>query len=107
MFKPYTIREMGDLRIAVVGQAFPYVPISNPQRFIPDWTFGIQESDMQEIVDQVRDEETPDAVILLSHNGMDSDLKMASQVTGIDAIFGGRQIKRQAVLQRAEITALL
>ena len=89
VFKPYTMREMGDLRIAVIGQAFPYVPISNPQRFIPDWTFGIQESDMQEMVNQVRDEEAPDAVILLSHNGMDSDLKMASQVVGIDAIFGG------------------
>jgi sulfur-oxidizing protein SoxB len=89
VFKPYTMREMGDLRIAVIGQAFPYVPIANPQRFIPDWTFGIQQNDMQEMVDQVRDQEAPDAVILLSHNGMDADLKMASQVTGIDAIFGG------------------
>ena len=89
VFKPYTMREMGDLRIAVIGQAFPYVPIANPQRFIPDWTFGIQEGDMQEMVNQVRDEESPDAVILLSHNGMDSDLKMASRVSGIDAIFGG------------------
>ena len=89
VFKPYTIREMGDLRIAIVGQAFPYVPIANPQRFIPDWTFGIQQTEMQEIVDQVRDEEAPDALVLLSHNGMDVDLKMASQVSGIDAIFGG------------------
>jgi sulfur-oxidizing protein SoxB len=89
VFKPYAIRQLGDLRIAVIGQAFPYVPISNPQRFIPDWTFGIQEAEMQQMVNRVRDEEAPDAVILLSHNGMDSDLKMAAQVTGIDAIFGG------------------
>jgi sulfur-oxidizing protein SoxB len=89
VFKPYTIREMGDLRIAVVGQSFPYTPIANPQRFIPDWTFGINEDDMQEIVDQARDEESPDGLILLSHNGMDVDLKMASRVSGIDAIFGG------------------
>jgi len=89
VFKPYTVREMGDLRIAVIGQAFPYVPIANPQRFIPDWTFGIQQEDMQALVDRVRDEESPHAVILLSHNGMDTDLKMAAQVRGIDAIFGG------------------
>jgi len=89
VFKPYTIREMGDLRIAVVGQSFPYTPIANPQRFIPDWTFGINEDDMQEIVEQARDEENPDGLILLSHNGMDVDLKMASRVSGIDAIFGG------------------
>ena len=89
VFKPYTIRELGDLRIAVIGQAFPYTPIANPSRFIPDWTFGINEEGMQRMVDQARDEESPDAVILLSHNGMDVDLKMASRVTGIDAIFGG------------------
>jgi sulfur-oxidizing protein SoxB len=89
VFKPYTIREMGDLRIAVVGQSFPYTPIANPQRFIPDWTFGINEDDMQDIVNQARDEEKPDGLILLSHNGMDVDLKMASRVSGIDAIFGG------------------
>ncbi|HKJ53891.1 MAG TPA: thiosulfohydrolase SoxB [Gammaproteobacteria bacterium] len=89
VFKPYAIRQMGDLRIAVIGQAFPYTPISNPQRFIPDWTFGIREGEMQEVVEQIRDNESPDAVILLSHNGMDVDLKLASRVSGIDAIFGG------------------
>jgi sulfur-oxidizing protein SoxB len=89
VFKPYSIREMDGLRIAVIGQSFPYTPIANPQRFIPDWTFGINDDDMQEVVNQVRDEESPDAVILLSHNGMDVDLKMASRVRGIDAIFGG------------------
>ena len=89
VFPPYTIKEVGGVRIAVIGQAFPYTPIANPQRFIPDWTFGINDGEMQELVDQIRDEEKPDAVIVISHNGMDVDLKMASVVTGIDAIFGG------------------
>jgi sulfur-oxidizing protein SoxB len=88
-FKPYTVKEIGGARIAVIGQAFPYTPIANPSRFIPNWTFGIRDEAMQSIVDQVRDEEQPDAVIVLSHNGMDVDLKMASVVTGIDAIMGG------------------
>jgi S-sulfosulfanyl-L-cysteine sulfohydrolase len=88
-FKPYTIKEVGGVKVAVIGQAFPYTPIANPQRFIPDWTFGIQDSRMQEIVDQVRDDESPDLVVVISHNGMDVDLKMASKVTGIDVIFGG------------------
>ncbi|QKT03089.1 thiosulfohydrolase SoxB [Ectothiorhodospiraceae bacterium 2226] len=88
-FKPYTIKEVGGARIAVIGQAFPYTPIANPQRFIPDWTFGIRDADMQAMVDQVRENEKPDAVIVISHNGMDVDLKMASVVTGIDAIMGG------------------
>ena len=88
-FKPYTIKKMGDVRVAVIGQAFPYTPIANPSRFIPDWTFGIRDSEMQKIVDQVRETEKPDVVVVISHNGMDVDLKMASRVSGIDAIFGG------------------
>lgn len=88
-FKPYVIKNVGGARVAVIGQAFPYTPIANPQRFIPDWSFGIKDDAMQEIVDQVRENEKPDVVVVISHNGMDVDLKMASRVTGIDAIFGG------------------
>ncbi|RMG38757.1 MAG: thiosulfohydrolase SoxB [Gammaproteobacteria bacterium] len=88
-FKPYVIKEVGGARVAVIGQAFPYTPIANPQRFIPDWTFGIRDEKMQEIVDSVRENEKPDVVVVISHNGMDVDLKMASVVSGIDVIFGG------------------
>lgn len=88
-FKPYTMKTVGGARIAVIGQAFPYTPIANPSRFIPDWTFGINDQGMQQMVNMIRDTEKPDLVVVLSHNGMDVDLKMASQVTGIDVIFGG------------------
>ncbi len=89
VFKPYVIKEMQGKRVAVIGQAFPYTPVANPRRFIPDWTFGIQEEDLQELVTTIRANEKPDAVLLLSHNGMDVDLKLASRVSGIDAILGG------------------
>jgi len=88
-FKPYTIKVVNGMKVAVVGQAFPYTPIANPQRFIPDWTFGIQDDRMQGIVDTIRESEKPDLLVVLSHNGMDVDLKMASRVSGIDVIFGG------------------
>ena len=88
-FKPYTVRNLNGVRVAVIGQAFPYTPIANPARFIPDWTFGIRESDMQSLINTVRRQEKPDIVVVLSHNGMDVDLKMASRVTGIDVILGG------------------
>ena len=88
-FKPYTMKDVGGVRVAVIGQAFPYTPIANPQRFMPDWTFGIQDERMQGVVDTVRAEEQPDLVVVISHNGMDVDLKMASRVSGIDVIFGG------------------
>jgi S-sulfosulfanyl-L-cysteine sulfohydrolase len=88
-FKPYTIKKMGNARVAIIGQAFPYTTIANPQRFIPDWTFGIKEDSMQEIVDMIKETEKPDAVIVLSHNGFDTDKKMAEVCTGIDFIMGG------------------
>jgi len=88
-FKPYTIKELNGHRIAIIGQAFPYTPIANPKRFIPDWSFGIRDREMQELVDEIRANEDPAAVVVLSHNGMDVDLKMASVVSGIDAILGG------------------
>ena len=89
IFPPYVIKLVNGRRIAVIGQAFPYTPIANPQRFIPHWTFGIQEEDLQQLIDKVRGVERPDAVILLSHNGMDVDLKLASRVQGLDFIMGG------------------
>ncbi len=88
-FKPYTIRDLNGHRVAVIGQAFPYTPIANPKRFIPDWSFGIRDQELQELVDHIKESEKPEAIVLLSHNGMDVDLKMASSVNGIDAILGG------------------
>ena len=89
VFQPYTLREVGGRRIAVIGQAFPYTPIANPARFIPDWTFGIRAGELQELVDTIREQDQPEAIILLSHNGMDVDIKLAGVVSGLDAILGG------------------
>ena len=88
VFSPYAMREMNGVKIAVIGQAFPYTPIANPRWMMPDWTFGIQDDNMQKMVDEARSKGAQ-VVVVLSHNGMDVDLKMASRVTGIDAILGG------------------
>jgi sulfur-oxidizing protein SoxB len=88
VFKPYSLRSVNGVALAVIGQAFPYTPIANPRHMVPEWTFGIQEKRLQELVDEVR-AKGAQAVVLLSHNGMDVDLKLASRVRGIDAILGG------------------
>jgi sulfur-oxidizing protein SoxB len=89
VFKPALIKELGGHRVAVIGQAFPYVPIAHPKRFTPDWTFGIRDDELQKLVNSLRTNDKVDAVVLLSHNGMDVDLKLASRVSGIDVILGG------------------
>ncbi|HEY5633644.1 MAG TPA: thiosulfohydrolase SoxB [Burkholderiaceae bacterium] len=88
VFKPYALRTINGVAVAIVGQAFPYTPIANPRYMTPDWSFGIQEERMQAMVNEARAKGAK-VVIVLSHNGMDVDLKMASRVTGIDAIMGG------------------
>ena len=88
VFKPYVIREINGVPCAIIGQAFPYTPIANPRYMVADWAFGIQDENMQKMVDEARGKGAQ-VVVVLSHNGMDVDLKMASRVSGIDAIMGG------------------
>lgn len=87
-FKPYTFFERGGSKIAVIGQAFPYMPIANPGWMFPEYSFGIRDENMQAMVDEVRGLGA-DLVVVLSHNGFDVDKKMASIVTGIDLILSG------------------
>jgi len=88
VFTPWTMREVNGIPLAIIGQAYPYTPIANPRHLVPDWTFGIQEESLQKAVDEAT-AKGAHAVILLSHNGMDIDLKLARRVTGIDVILGG------------------
>ena len=88
VFKPYVMREINGVPCAIIGQAFPYTPIANPRYMVADWGFGIQEETMQKTVDEAR-AKGAQVVVLLSHNGMDVDLKMAGRISGIDAILGG------------------
>jgi sulfur-oxidizing protein SoxB len=88
VFAPYTLRQINGVSVAIIGQAFPYTPIANPRYMVADWSFGIQDENMQKMVDEARGKGAQ-VVVVVSHNGMDVDLKMASRVRGIDAIFGG------------------
>ncbi|MSR15214.1 MAG: thiosulfohydrolase SoxB [Gammaproteobacteria bacterium] len=88
VFAAYTLREINSVAVAIIGQAFPYTPIANPRHLVADWSFGIQEEKLQATIDEVRSKRAT-VVVLLSHNGMDVDVKLASRVTGLDAILGG------------------
>ena len=88
VFAPYALRSINGVPVAIIGQAFPYTPIANPRYLVADWRFGIQDENLQKMVDEVRGKGAQ-VVVVLSHNGMDVDLKMASRLRGIDAIFGG------------------
>src|SRR5256886_5052758 len=86
VFRPSTIREVGGVSVGVIGQAFPYTPVAHPRRFVPDLTFGIREDGVQALVNELRDDRKADLVVLLSHNGVSVDRKLAARVRGLDVI---------------------
>jgi len=88
LFAPYKMFERGGTKIAVIGQAFPYMPIANPGWMFPEYAFGIRDENMQAMVDEVR-AAGAECVVVLSHNGFDVDKKMATVVSGIDVILSG------------------
>lgn len=87
-FEPYHIFEKGGVRVGVIGQAFPYLPVANPRWMFPEYSFGIREERMQQVVDDLRGQGV-DLVVCLSHNGFDVDHQMAGRVSGIDVILSG------------------
>ena len=84
-FQPYTFAEQNGKSIAIIGQAFPYMPIANPSWMFPGLSFGIREKNIQQIVNEVKSKNA-DLVVLLSHNGFDVDRQLASRIKGIDII---------------------
>ena len=88
VFQPFVLREVNGVPVAIIGQAYPYTPIANPRYFVPDWSFGIREDSLQKAVDAAK-AQGAQVLVLLSHNGMDVDLKLASRISGLTAILGG------------------
>ena len=87
-FEPMKMFEKGGVKIAVLGQAFPYTPVANPRWMMPKWSFGIREDDVRANVEKAR-KGGAQLVVLLSHNGFDVDRKLAARVSGIDVILTG------------------
>jgi sulfur-oxidizing protein SoxB len=89
VFKPYVIKEVGGVKVGIIGNAFPYTPIANPRQFTEGWTFGIQPERLQQFVDELREDKKVDLVVLLSHDGFSLDQALAKMIKGIDIIFSG------------------
>jgi sulfur-oxidizing protein SoxB len=88
VFRPYVMREVNRVPVAIIGQAFPYTPIAHPRHLVPEWSFGIREENLQKVVDAAR-KAGAQAAVLLSHNGMDVDLKLAGRLTSLTENLGG------------------
>jgi sulfur-oxidizing protein SoxB len=109
VFPSHVIKQINGVPVAIIGQAFPYTPIANPRYMVANWSFGIRDEDLQKVVDEVRGKGAQ-VVVVLSHNGMDVDIKMASRVTGVDAILGGHThdgVPQPVMVKNAKGTTLV
>jgi sulfur-oxidizing protein SoxB len=109
VFPSHVIRNINGVPVAIIGQAFPYTPIANPRHMVPNWSFGIRDEALQAVVDEARGKGAQ-VVVVLSHNGMDVDIKMASRVTGVDAIMGGHThdgVPQPVIVKNARGTTLV
>ncbi len=109
VFPSHVIKQINGVPVAIIGQAFPYTPIANPRYMVANWSFGIRDEDLQKVVDEVRGKGAQ-VVVVLSHNGMDVDIKMASRVTGVDAIMGGHThdgVPQPVMVRNAKGTTLV
>ena len=106
VFKAWQMFERGSVKVAVIGQAFPYTPVANPRYMIPNWSFGIRDKMVQKHVDDAR-AAGAELVVLLSHNGYDVDRKLASRVKGIDVILVGHTHDATPQVERVGRTILI
>ncbi|TXL63841.1 thiosulfohydrolase SoxB [Zeimonas arvi] len=109
VFPSHVIKQINGVPVAIIGQAFPYTPIANPRYMVANWSFGIRDEDLQKVVDEVRGKGAQ-VVVVLSHNGMDVDIKMASRVSGVDAIMGGHThdgVPQPVMVRNAKGTTLV
>jgi len=84
------VRDIGDVRVAVVGQAYPFSLLTTEDpNANPNWRMGYRDHELQDEIDRLRQEEGVQIVILLSHQGYEQDRAIAERVTGIDVIVGG------------------
>lgn len=90
ILEPSLIKQFGDIRVAIVGESFPFSLLTTEDRDInPGMRMGYQDIELQEEIDRVRSQEGADVVVLLSHMGYAQDRVMAERLTGVDVIVGG------------------
>lgn len=86
----YTIKEVGNLRVAIIGMTYPWTALtSSIVGAAKWWKFGIQESEATELIERIREEESPDLIVFISHGGYGYDQKFAQRIDGIDILISG------------------
>ena len=89
IFPPTSIKEIGGVKVGIIGQSFPFTSTANPKKFTEGWSFALRHETLQEYVDKLRKEDKVDAIVVLSHDGFSVDQELAKKVTGVDFILSG------------------
>jgi len=93
-FDPYLIKEVGGLKIAIIGIASNIIDKTMPAHFSEGLYFTLGKEELPRYIEQVKNEEDADLIILLSHLGYPQELKLAKEVDGIDVLLSAHTHNR-------------
>ncbi|MEG3178931.1 hypothetical protein U1872_22145, partial [Sphingomonas sp. RB3P16] len=88
------IVERDGLKIGIVGLACPIVDKTMPPAFSTGLYFTIGVAETRRWIDQLRQNDGVDLIIVLSHLGFPQDMKLAGEVDGIDVLLSGHTHNR-------------
>ncbi|MDD2308785.1 MAG: bifunctional metallophosphatase/5'-nucleotidase [Desulfuromonadaceae bacterium] len=94
LFPPYNVKEIGGLRIGTVGIASNIVGKTMPPSFSEGVEFTLGREELPPIIDVLRTQEKVDLIVLISHLGFSQDMKLLSEVEGIDVCLSGHTHNR-------------
>ena len=88
IFPPYLVKEVGGVRMGVIGFTDPDVPERQPPSYSKGLTF--EKSDViQPLIDELRRKEKADVVVLLTHVGLPKSIRLAETLKGVDFVLSG------------------
>ncbi len=94
IFPPCIVKEIGSLRVGLIGIASNIVDSTMPPSFSEGVRFTLGREELPAVIDRLRTNEDVDLIILISHLGFPQDMKLMSEVQGVDLCLSGHTHNR-------------
>jgi len=107
VFPAYTIREVGALRVGIIGVAATIVDKTMPPHFSRGIYLTLGKDELPEAITHLRRQERVDLIVVLSHLGFPQDLQLAQEADGIDVLLSAHTHNRVVMPARVNDTLVI
>jgi S-sulfosulfanyl-L-cysteine sulfohydrolase len=94
VYQSYVVKEIGGLRVGLMGIASNIVDKTMPPSYSEGIYFTLGKDELPLIIDTLHTKEKVDLIVLVSHLGFSQDMKLLSEVHGIDVCLSGHTHNR-------------